>query len=232
MIEINLLPPEYRPVERTPLPRRLTIFAGVLLVCSTAAVCAWLMFITVPKARQALDATRQEADKKLAQKLEVENKKAEITSLNVRAEILRGLERERLPWAKLLDHLADARAKVDSVVLIGLDLKRGPAAGPAVAGRPREVSKLTIKGLVVSDSEPQSDELRKAYLRFVDALGKDKVFADMFEGEPQLVGDRVVQISASSGARGKDERMPKGGLEFEVVFTFKAPAPAQPGSRT
>ena len=30
MIEINLLPPEHRPVERTPLPRFMTILVGVL----------------------------------------------------------------------------------------------------------------------------------------------------------------------------------------------------------
>jgi hypothetical protein len=234
MIEINLLPLEYRPVERTPLPRRLTIFAGVLLACSGAAICAWLFFVKIPEARTQLANAQQQAEKKKVEKLEVESKEAEIRNLDVRANILRGLQRDRLPWAKVLDRLADARSKVDSIVLTGLDLKRGPAGGPIVAGRPREVSQLDVKGLVISyDDDPQSDRLRADYLRFVEVLRNDKAFADIFDSNVKIPGDRMNKTLAPSGAGAKDANLPKAGLEFELIFTFKpptAPAPATPAA--
>jgi hypothetical protein len=97
-----------------------------------------------------------------------------------------------------------------------------------VAGRPREVARLDIKGYVVDYSpDPQSDQLRKDYLRFVNVLMSDKTFADLFEGEVLMVGDRFnPNLSSSAGAKG--ELLPKAGLEFEVILTFKPP-PAAPG---
>jgi hypothetical protein len=82
------------------------------------------------------------------------------------------------------------------------------------------------------EANPQSDQLRKEYLRFVDVLRNDKAFADNFESEPSLRGDRMIEsLGSTAGARGKDEHVPKAGLEFEVVFTFKTPSAAA-GSAT
>jgi Tfp pilus assembly protein PilN len=239
MIEINLLPPEYRPVEHTPLPRRLTIFVGVLLSCIGAAVCAWLAFVRIPNARTARDGAQQEAQKKKEEANEVLSKEAKIKSFDTRKNVLRELYSERVCWAKVLDRLAEARGKVDakmdagegSVVLTSLELKRGAAAGPVGPGKRREVSQLVIKGCVPSfDADPSADKLRNQYLQFVAALGEDKEFADLFDGPPKLTGDRVIPSLASAGAPGARDAgqkmpMPKSGLEFEVIYTFKPPAP-------
>lgn len=235
MIEINLLPPEYRPVERTPLPRRLTIFVGVLMGCVSAAVCAWLMFVKVPNARTERNSAEQEAQKKEVEANEVLAKEALIKGFEARANVLRELYDERIPWAKLLDRLTEARNKVDSddgngVVLTSLELKRGPAAGPALGGKRREMLQLVIKGCVPCfEAEPSADKLRNAYLRFVNALRADKEFADNFEGDPLLPGDRIdksLPAAASAASRGNDQDLPKAKLEFQVIFTFKPPEPA------
>ncbi len=51
MIEIDLLPEEYRRLEMTPLPRRLVIFTGAALVSICLFVLIWLQVNLLPRLR-------------------------------------------------------------------------------------------------------------------------------------------------------------------------------------
>jgi hypothetical protein len=48
MIQINLLPPERRRIERTPIGRFLLILIGVVVACVQLSYIAWILFIEIP----------------------------------------------------------------------------------------------------------------------------------------------------------------------------------------
>ncbi len=62
MIKINLLPPNERPVDRTPLPRFLLIVADAVVGAAVVAYLAYLVLVQV----KAVDADLQENRRKLA----------------------------------------------------------------------------------------------------------------------------------------------------------------------
>ena len=54
MIEVNLLPEDRRPVERTPLPRFLTILGGVIGFCIEGIFVVFLLTL-IPQKRGYLE---------------------------------------------------------------------------------------------------------------------------------------------------------------------------------
>lgn len=242
MIEINLLPPEHRPVERTPLPRMLAILAGVFLISSGVAVWAWLVFGAIPNAKAQLKNARQDAELKKKDADVVQENKRKLDALKAREDVLRGLFNQRVCWTRVLDRLAEARSKVTGVVLTKVEMTKTTSRALA-AGQPGgENRQLIIKGFAF---EATSGDQSKTYLQFIEALCKDQVFAADFEGEPTYVRQRVVDPStgnapapasaapaaAPAAARGAPKPAeepvlrPRAVTEFEVVFNFKALKP-------
>jgi Tfp pilus assembly protein PilN len=240
MMEINLLPPEHRPVERTPLPRLMTILLGVLLSTAGVVAWAWLSLVIVPKAARDCEAQKQAMIKAKGEADEVQKIESELNAFKARENVLRGLFNERVCWARLLDRLAEARAKMkedEEVVLTNVEFKKTAALGLAVPGRPAETRQLYLKGFVASrQKDAPAGGLRKIYLGFIEVLTNDKAFASEFEGDPRFLGDRLVDdLRNVTVAGGRDPRnlgeLPKAVLEFEVSFDFKPlqlPAPPAP----
>jgi Tfp pilus assembly protein PilN len=235
MIEINLLPPEHRPVERTPLPRFLTTFFGVLLSAAAAVAWLWLSQVAVPRAEKRCQdkKTAMELAKKNAE--EVQRIERELKAAKDREGVLRDLFNQRIFWARLLDRLAEARAKVkagEDVVLTNVDLRKGAGATP---GRSAETRQLDIKGFVASSrKDALAAELReKVIFAFLQTLSGDAEFKKDMECDEKsggsakytYVGDQWTEDLRSSSRDVRDP--PKCMLSFEVTFTFKAP-PAQP----
>ena len=59
MIQINLLPPEYRPTSGTPVARFAAIVVGIVLVLSAGGVYAYTHFIELSNVRE-LKRSREE----------------------------------------------------------------------------------------------------------------------------------------------------------------------------
>jgi Tfp pilus assembly protein PilN len=107
MLEINLLPEEYRVGEGTPKPRFFTTIIGVAAVC-VLMVFYWLYHWTAYRP----EVTRKEVLTEDIKKNEVIKKdydklRAEITSLRRRRDALEELWQTRMAWSKKLDQLTD-----------------------------------------------------------------------------------------------------------------------------
>ncbi len=245
MIEINLLPPEHRPVEHTPLPRLLTIFAGVLLVAGGVVAWLWLSVVAVPRASRACELKKQDMLKAQAEAAKVKQIDDELKAAKDREGVLRELFDKRIAWARLLDRMAEARSKLgdgEDVVLTNVDLKKSSGAG--APGRRTETRQLYVKGFVPSNRKDALDgELRQTCFKFLQNLSGDEEFKKDFECEDkgehnakyQYLGEQMTEVkSSSSGARKAEggDTGPKSMLTFEVTFNFKAPpapAPKQVG---
>jgi Tfp pilus assembly protein PilN len=229
MIEINLLPPEHRPVERTPLPRLLAILGGVVLLAASGVALAYLALVAVPKATAERNNKRRDMEAEKTKAEAVLRLEQQLKAFEARESVLTALFRERICWSRLLDRLAEARKNSkDAVVLTALELKT--TSTPGAAGKASESRQLYLKGYVPAP-EGAATDLRKSVLEFIETLRKDRKFTDVFQGEPLYRGDRFIEnLGTGTGGAKPDPRIPKSGLEFEVAFNFKAatPPPAPP----
>jgi hypothetical protein len=107
MIKVNLLPVEYRKVERTPILRFVTIVCGVVL--SASAICAFLYvhfghLVEVVSDRQKLEETY------LTKKVEADRSKAlaqEAAEYMKRRDTIEKIGQSRLLWSRKVDEICD-----------------------------------------------------------------------------------------------------------------------------
>jgi hypothetical protein len=236
MIVINLLPPEHRPVERTPLPRLLTILVGILLSMALLVFWAFITFVKLPEATSKRDdRKRVEATLRVeAEKIKVlENK---LSLFRKREETLRQLYRDRIRWTRVLDRIAESRQAGGPVVLTSMEIKS--SAGSARA-KGKATRQLILKGFVPHFGEGKlaGQQLNQACMDFVNRLVKDAKWKEIFEeGEPEFkslrenasIGGQSARASAKETEGKSAPPMPNGGWEFEVVFTFKPSEPPPP----
>jgi len=107
MIEIDLLPEEYRRPEMTPLPRRLVIFIGAALVSICLFVLIWLHFILLPGLRNQRDNLIDYEKERAEKAQQYEELQAEINQFNQRKQTIEQIWQARTLWAPKLDQLCD-----------------------------------------------------------------------------------------------------------------------------
>lgn len=104
MIEINLLPPQYRSVERTPLPVFLGLIGGLALIG-----VAFISLMIMVKAAQRAEETRlvkaKERDDKKKQAEAVDQLQRDIQEAQGRVDTVLGIAESKVPWAIKLDQL-------------------------------------------------------------------------------------------------------------------------------
>ncbi len=229
MIEINLLPPEHRPVERTPLPRLLTILTGVLLTMAELVLCAWLTVLWIPAAEARRNKAKSEEAAKADEADKVKELEEELETYRKREGALARLFKERIRWTRVLDRLADARKTNPDVVLTTMELKKASVRG---IGRRRGATtmQLHIQGYVPSFADHAvAARLSKACMAFVGTLRKDPQWQKMFEEQPKYKKFHMDERLGGT-SRNKKPGLPKAGLRFHVIFTMKAVEAAQPGT--
>ncbi|MHC4861981.1 MAG: PilN domain-containing protein, partial [Planctomycetota bacterium] len=107
MIKVNLLPAEYRKVERTPIMRFVVILCGVVL--SASAIGAFLyvhfgMLVEVVSDREKLEETY------LTKKVIADRSRAlsrEASEYKKRRETIERIGKSRMLWSQKLDELCD-----------------------------------------------------------------------------------------------------------------------------
>lgn len=196
MTQINLLPPEMKKRERTPLAVFLPFIACLVITLTVAAATAWVRF------DQLADATnrRVQMESLVAQKqpqLKYEKDLlTEETTYRQRADTIRNIADSRILMTRRLDELFDlVEAGKDEGYLIWLtSLKTTPAAqnGRVLRGPkgPESSGQLSMKGFALAETDPlhsynrfharvkQSRMFRLGYNDIGKPKGKVNVFTD------------------------------------------------------
>lgn len=104
MIEINLLPPEYRVQERTPLGLFLTIVAGI---CVVGGLCLWGIQVNkeLNSGREEKERLLKEKEKWEARKKEAEDLKAQIDTAKKRQGTIIEISQSKMMWSQKLCQL-------------------------------------------------------------------------------------------------------------------------------
>jgi hypothetical protein len=107
MIRVNLLPPEYRKVEGTPVARLVTTIAGVFLVACAAGVWGYVHMAMLAQVR---DDRLQKEEELASLKAQAERSQAllkEFKEYQRRRETIEKIGSSRILWSKKLDEMAD-----------------------------------------------------------------------------------------------------------------------------
>ena len=223
MIEVNLLPEERRPVERTPLPRFLVILAGVLGFCIEGVALALILYDWRPKQdilaihQQRINAAQETIGK-------IDKLKAEITGIEERTAGIERLDKDRRMWAPILYRLSDEPEVLPPGVWFRkLELKKGTISTPGQP--PGDV--LRISGYARDPSgRNDSAEMYSAMGEFEKNLKK---FSDEFEEQVTHADPATVKILPAQATPAAD--MPKRAVSFAFELRLKSKSAASSRGR-
>src|SRR5687768_3720433 len=98
MIQINLLPPEYRARTGTPVARFAAIVAGVVLLASASGAYAYTHFIELAKVKELRQTREDEAKGKEIQRDRSLALQTEIDAYQRRRSAIQTINRSRTHW--------------------------------------------------------------------------------------------------------------------------------------
>lgn len=204
MIEINLLPQEYRPPESTNVPLMLTILGGVVVVCGL-----FFYMMKVQGEIEELNASiKQLSDRKA--ELELEAKKIdklneEIERQKTRQETIIEISQSKVMWSQKLEQFSRIMADHKNFWVSQLTLTKtaGRGAGSTLAMR--------ASGLHYDISE---------VAKLQDALKNDQNFFYHFDDLESYTVNKV----KVTGYRNATEKM-----DFEIKLPVAAGTPAAAG---
>jgi len=219
MIEVNLLPEDRRPVERTPVPRFLTILGGVALFC-IEGVFLLLLISVYPGKRDMLrdlNLRLQQAEDRANQVRQIESR---IEEIKKRKASIDKLCNDRRLWAPILYRLCDPELLPPRVWFRKLELVKTKASGP----RGEETQTLVVDGYAWAADESDEAAMLQAYLTFVGRLQEPyPQFSEHFAGTPELGKAEMVKLG---GGREAAPGAPKQALAFTLKLPLKSLAPA------
>jgi cell division protein FtsB len=113
MIQVNLLPPEHRAAQGTPVARFAAIVAGVVVFIGVSCVFAYTHFIQLAKVREVQALREEEVKSKEAQRDRSRALQAEVDDKAQRRRAIQTINRNRVLWSRKLDQFFDIVAGRD-----------------------------------------------------------------------------------------------------------------------
>ena len=107
MIQINLLPPEYRPRTGTPVARFAAIVVGIVMVLSAGGAYAYTHFIELTKVHELRRSREEEVRSTEMQRDRSLRLQQEIDSYEQRRTAIQTINRSRTLWSRKLDQFFD-----------------------------------------------------------------------------------------------------------------------------
>jgi len=235
MIQINLLPPEYRPRSGTPVARFVAIVAGVILVAGAGGAYAYTHFIELAKVQELKEARDEERRAKEMQRDRSLALQREITVYEKRREAIQTINRSRTLWSRKLDQFFDivtGQANEDAYK-VWLETIEVPTQ--LSSGRTRRKSKNRKKRAVAESAGEFTFEGYMAMEDDQEALALGSAFHIAVTGAPETTGEPTdffrdfmfitnpnVEIINSKSSDGERDLVPP------VVGVFKAELKLKP----
>jgi len=230
MIDINLLPQEYRQIEGTPKPRLVVTYVGVAAVLVLGALLGYyyLHHITALRVKEDLQTRKVDLEKKAKV---FDDLQRQIARLKKRRDVVAKLWQKRIVWSRKLDELIDLVPKyvrVDRITLRTPEQQRGKRTrGEAPQGKliiackgntedTRYIS--SFYRVLLGELAPQDGEIERSR-RFAGdfvTLGHD--------------GGRLVDLELPPEVEGTNVEKPKG-WEVNITLFYEEPVEEKPAAR-
>jgi hypothetical protein len=188
MIQINLLPPEYRPRTGTPVARFAAIVVGIVMVLSAGGAYAYTHFIEVTKVRELRRSREEEVRSSEMQRDRSLRLQSEIDSYEQRRFAIQTINRSRTLWSRKLDQFFDVVTSRDVDDTSALWLEQCEVPVKVVSVRRRRPSSRKKKKKTI---EPAAHFKFEGYLAMsndAEALALGSVFHKALTGDPERTG--------------------------------------------
>ncbi len=229
MIQINLLPPEYRPRTGTPVARLVAILVGVAMVASASGAYAYTHFIELSNVKELKNVKTEEARGKESQRDRSLALQKEIDGYEKRRSAIQTINRSRTLWSRKLDQFFDIVTSQNSedAFQIWLDsIEVPPQVAPTAKGhktvRRGEVANggmFRFKGFLAMDNSSDALALSSAFFRALtgdpDATGERTDFYDDF----LQINNPNIAVVENRG-RGDEDLLPPvvGAFHYELLL--------------
>jgi hypothetical protein len=239
MIQINLLPPEYRPRTGTPVARFAAIVAGVVMVASATGAYAYTHFIELTQSRELKGAREAEVRIKETQRDRSLSVQKEIDAYERRRSAIQTINRSRTLWSRKLDQFFDivtSHGAEESYQVWLESLEVPPQLSPTADRRGNRGKGKGLEhggifrfiGDMAMETSAEAPALSSAFYKGLTGdPDTTHVRTDFFA---DFIGINNPNIQISSNARSLDEE-----LEPPVVGSFRYELllrPADPKSKT
>lgn len=184
MIQINLLPPEYRAKTGTPVARFAAIVAGVVVLACASGAYAYTHFIELAKVRELRQTREEEALGQERRKKHSLDLQAEIDTYEKRRSAIQTINRSRTLWSRKLDQFFDivTNQGTDEGFKVWIEslevppqLVAGAKRGMGKKGQPADGGQFKFQGFLAMESESE-------WLAHVSAFHK------ALTGDPESTG--------------------------------------------
>ena len=226
MIQVNLLPPEYRPRTGTPVARFAAVILGLVAVLSAGGVYAYTHFIELANTRDVRDTRQGEA---------VAKERLRDVSLSLQKEIdvyvkrrvaIQTINRSRTLWSRKLDQFFDivtSHGREHQLVawLENLTVPRQVAAQGPRRGRgrkskePQSAGKMECTGYLAMDDD--TDALRVMAAFHTAITGGPDASPTAFFSDFQHINNPNIAIQRGAG---ESDMIPpyKGSFKLELML--------------
>jgi hypothetical protein len=240
MIQINLLPAEYRARAGTPVARFAAIVAGVVLVAAAGGMYAYTHFIELAKVREVKVARAEEAEGQDRRKKYSLDLQSEIEMFEKRRTAIQTINRSRTLWSKKLDQFFDIvtnqggdesyKVWIEELEVPPQAVTARKRAPVAKKGATPDGGQLKFTGYMAMENDADAPAHISAFHRALtgdpEATGRPtEFFADFVR-----INNPNVQIVPP---RGKDDeqRQPPvvASFKYDLALVAKEPAPAKGG---
>ncbi len=228
MIEVNLVPEDRRPVERTPLPRFLTIIVGVIGFC-VEGILLVMILADFPQQKLKLKGIEHKiraAGEKLAKMKTIESR---IKLMKTRNKDIGDLYRFRRTWAPLLHHMSTPEVLPSNIWYSELELKQGKAARSKTAAE-----ELLLRGYARSTSDEdginsmyQATQAISNFVANLQSQGED--FSGEFVGAP--VKDKPTVAEELSVPKDASSNIPRHAAAFGIKLVLRAKKASDSGKK-
>jgi Tfp pilus assembly protein PilN len=201
MITINMLPADLRPIERTPLPRFLTILIGAALAAVGVVFLVAMQFILIPRVRADITSKEEVLANLSQQAAEFQTLTDDLKSITQRENALQEIYKTRTIWWKKLDLLCDLiPSSYIGLTTLGFNESAAGAGGAAKAGT--DAGTLKLDCIAAKAEEKRVASFRRILKGEIPpewgsepdtALGKEFI-ADFVNGEILDYGWKVVTM--------------------------------------
>ena len=189
MIQINLLPPEYRPRTGTPMARFVAIVVGIVMVLSAGGAYAYTHFIELSKVRELKRSRAEEVTSMEMQRDRSLRLQGEIDSYEQRRRAIQTINRSRTLWSRKLDQFFDivTGRDVDDTSAVWLEEIEVPVK--VITVRKRRPSRRKKKGAAVEPSAQFKFEGYMAMANDAEAPALLSAFHKALTGDPENTGE-------------------------------------------
>ncbi|MHC4550708.1 MAG: PilN domain-containing protein [Planctomycetota bacterium] len=207
MISINLLPPEYRRSEATPIARFLAIVIGAVVVTTALVIYGWVHYSKLRGIREVREATDAEFTNKKARADVSRSLQSEINAYEARRKAIQEVAKNRILQSRKLDEFLAIMHNRGDKMTYNVWLQNLTVKPPRAArrGSPTSGGSLSFGGFSESREFSRVTNLR-------DAIKKAKTFYLDFQGISRPVFKAI---------RWDDELEPNEAGKFAFDLTLK-----------